>query len=295
MPETPPVLPVAAYDPTSSVIGRSSILSITVGSTVTNLLVNYVSHDPGLEMGESQAPGANNGPAFTDRVWEKARKELFKFKTKEIKKVIALLGSLSGSISGTCTAWIRDPNDAPAKVALKTDDFPCTIYRDTGEAALSGDNPSEVTLVIRSQKDGAVDIRPDVAFTPPGGTPAPDTVVRSATVTVANTITPDGVAHITVQAKNAAGGNVAARVPVEVFLSATSYGAPTALGTLNQTLVAGTLIKVDTADAAFSAITDANGLLSFTYARTPDGDLYAMAQLAGISAVGHAAITGNGE
>lgn len=118
-------------------------------------------------------------------------------------------------------------------------------------------------------------------------------IVGSATVTVANTGTPDGVAHVTVQAKDAQGNNIAARVPVTVFLSGTSYGAPTALGTLNQTLVAGTLVKIDTADAIFRAITDATGLLSFTHALTEDGDLYVMAQLAGICAVGNAAITGN--
>ena len=290
---TPPTLPTAAYDPASSVVGRQSILAITIATVTTNLLVNYVSHDPGLEIGETQAPGASNGAAFTDRIWEKARKELLKFKTKEVKKVIALLGSLAGAVSGTCTAWIRDPNDASAVVALMTDDFPCTIFVDTGEEAFSGDNSTELTLVIRSRKDGAITFGSDVAFTPPGGTPAPDIIIRSAVVTVANTGTPDGVAHVTVQAKNAAGENIAAHVPVEVFVSATSYGAPTDLGTLNQTLVAGTLIKVDTTDAAFNAVTDANGLLSFTYARTPNGDLYAMAQLAGISAVGHASITGN--
>jgi hypothetical protein len=78
-----------------------------------------------------------------------------------------------------------------------------------------------------------------------------------------------------------------------VVLSATSYGAPADLGTLNQTLVAGSLIKVDTTDAEFRAVTDATGLLSFTYARSPNGDLYVMAQLGGICAVGNAAITGN--
>lgn len=291
----PPTIPVAAYDPAKSIIGRQSILAITVGETQTNLLVNYVGHDPGLEIGETQAPGAGNGPAFTDRIWEKSRKELLKFKTKEVKKVIGLLGSLSGSKSGTCTAWIRDPDDASAVVALRTDDFPCTLYCDTGEEAFSGDNPTELTLVVRSLKDGPVTFTADAAYTPAGGAPAQDNAVASVTVTVANSDPPDGIAHVTVQAKNAAAENIAAPVPVEVFLSETSYGAPTALGTLNQTLVAGILVKVDTADAVFRAITDATGLLSFTYARTADGDLYAMADIGGISAVGHAAITGNGD
>jgi len=162
----PLTLPTAAYDPTKSVIGRQSILAITIATVTTNLLVNYVGHEPGLEIGETQAPGANNGPAFTDRIWEKSRKELLKFKTKEVKKVGALLGSLSGSKSGTCTAYIRDPDDSTT-VALKTDDFPCTIYGDTGEAAFSGDNPTELTLVVRSRKDGAITFTPDVAVSAP--------------------------------------------------------------------------------------------------------------------------------
>jgi hypothetical protein len=157
----PLVLPVATYDATSSVVGRQSILSLTIATVVTNLLVNYVGHDPGLTMGETQAPGAN-GPTFTDRMWEKERKEILKFKTKEVKKVITLLGSLSGSKSGTCTAIVRDPNDvAGTSVALKTDDFPCTVFVDTGEEVFSGDNPTELTIVVRSHKDGPVTFTAD--------------------------------------------------------------------------------------------------------------------------------------
>ena len=45
----PLTLPTAAYDPTKSVIGRQSILAITIATVTTNLLVNYVGHEPGLE------------------------------------------------------------------------------------------------------------------------------------------------------------------------------------------------------------------------------------------------------
>jgi len=156
----PLTIPTVAYDPTKSVIGRQSILVFTIATVATNLLVNYVGHEPGLTMGETQAPGASGG-TFTDRMWEKERKEALKFKTKEVKKVLTLLGSLAGSKSGTCTAWIRDPDDVVTAIALKTDDFPCTVFIDTGEEAFSGDNPTELTLVIRSRKDGAITFTAD--------------------------------------------------------------------------------------------------------------------------------------
>lgn len=125
---------------------------------VTNLLVEYVSHAPGLSTSRAKGPGANNGPAFTAKVWASDRAEMFKFRSKEIAKIITLLGSLSGLKEGTVTLFVRDPSDAALKVALKSDDFPCSLYRDQAEMEASAANPSEVTLVIESLKDGAVEL-----------------------------------------------------------------------------------------------------------------------------------------
>jgi hypothetical protein len=154
-------LPTATFDPTKVVTGRQSIIAFTPsGESATNLLVDYVSHGAGLQVGRYQAPGASNGPAFTAGNWVIARGEMVKFKCKEIKKIISLLGSLSGFKNGAVVLYIRDPNDSTT-VALISDSFACSLYRDTDEAAFSGANPTEVTLVIESQKDGEVTLTAD--------------------------------------------------------------------------------------------------------------------------------------
>lgn len=120
-----------------------------------------------------------------------------------------------------------------------------------------------------------------------------DLILGGLTVTVTNTGSPDGIAHVTVQAKDAQGNNLAARVELAVFCSATANGAPTDLGTLNTTLVAGVLLKVDTTDALFRAVTNSSGVLTFTYDTAADGTIHFMAVACAISATGNAAITGN--
>lgn len=154
-------LPAATYVDTKTIVGRQSIIVLTVATVPTNLLVDYVSHTPGLELGRYQAPGAA-GPAFTPRTWEKGRAEFFKFKTKEIKKIMTILGGLSARKVGTCTAYICDPQDAAGKVAIKTDDFPCSIYLDSGDQEYSPTaSPTEVTVVLESHKDGAITLSVD--------------------------------------------------------------------------------------------------------------------------------------
>lgn len=150
-------LPTATYDAAQTVVGRQSILVLTPASgSAVNLLVKLLDFDGSLELGRNQAPGASNGPAFTSRVWEKSRAEMLKVETDELDKVITFLGSLTGLKLGTCTAYIRDPEDAAATVAYKSDDFACAIYRDPASIRFSGDDTSKVTLIIESRKDGAI-------------------------------------------------------------------------------------------------------------------------------------------
>lgn len=128
----------------------------------TVLRVDYLGDAGTLELGDLMAPGADNGPAYSARNWERSRSELYRFRCKEVKKVIALLGGLTGRKSGACTLYVRDPDDAADKVALRSDEgFPCSLYRDTAEVTHSGDNPSEVTLIVKSHKDGQITWTPD--------------------------------------------------------------------------------------------------------------------------------------
>ena len=110
-------------------------------------------------------------------------------------------------------------------------------------------------------------------------------------VAVANQVAPNGTATVTIQAKDGQGNNLAARCKIEAWFSATSFGAPTDLGTLTATT--GAIIKVDTTDAAIHAVTDATGLLVLSYDLVADGNLFAHANVTGVIGVGNAAITGN--
>lgn len=153
-------LPTATTDTTKVVTSRQSIVSVVIATVTTNLLVDYVSHNPGLEVGSYMLPGTSNGPAFVAGNWEKSRGEIWKFRTKEIKKINTLLGSLSGFKEGTAILYIRDAKDS-STVALLSESFAMSIFRDPAEVEFSGANPSEITLVIASHKDGAVQFTND--------------------------------------------------------------------------------------------------------------------------------------
>lgn len=156
-------LPTATYDAAQTIAGRQSIVSITpAGGSAVHLLVKLLDYDGTLELARNQAPGASNGPVFTARVWEKSRAEFLKVETEEIEKVKTLLGSLTGLKHGTCTARIRDPEDTAAIVAMQSDDFACSVYRDPASVRFSGDDLAKVTLVIESRKDGAITWTKDV-------------------------------------------------------------------------------------------------------------------------------------
>ncbi len=150
------------FDPTKTVVGRNSIVTITIGGAPTNLLGKLMDYVGTLDLGRLLAPGASNGPAYTARVWEKSRAEFLKFEVKEISKLITLLGSLSGKKDGTCTAWVRDPDDAADTAALKTDDFACSIYAE-GDMRFNEQGEAVRTLVIESRKDGPITFTADAS------------------------------------------------------------------------------------------------------------------------------------
>jgi hypothetical protein len=149
-------LPTATFDPTKTIVGRQLIVSLTIATVTTNFLAQLAAYDPTAELARLLAPGASNGPAYTARVWQKAVAEILKVETEEVEKVRALLGSFIGLKTGTCTIYIRDPDDAANTVAYKSDDFACTVYRDPSTISFGGDSPSKVMLVIESNKDGAI-------------------------------------------------------------------------------------------------------------------------------------------
>jgi hypothetical protein len=147
--------PTVTTDATKTVASRESIVQVTISAAATPLLVQFVDFDGSLDLRRLMFPGASNGPAYVARIWEASRGEILKVKTKEVKKVLTLLGSFTGKKDGTCTAYIRDVDDISTKAALLSDDFACTIYRDPATVGF-GNDAAEVTLCIESRKDGAI-------------------------------------------------------------------------------------------------------------------------------------------
>lgn len=163
-----PTLPAVTHDTTKTVIGRKTVIIFTpAGGTAKNHLVDYVTDGSSIVVGSYEAPGAANGPAYTAETWEKSFVQMWKFRTKELKKIIADFGGTTFHLKGTCTLIIRDPRDANNKAALVSEEnFPASIYRDPAEIAYSGD-PSEITIVVQSLKDGKVTLTPDGDTTAP--------------------------------------------------------------------------------------------------------------------------------
>lgn len=156
-------IPAATFDKLKTLAARQSIIAFTpTGGNETILLVDYVGDTGSMDIGRLMAPGAANGPAFTARSWPKSRAEMVRFRCKEIKKIPALLGGLTGHKTGTGAVYLRDPDDAANTVGLMSDAaLPCSLYRDPTEIAHSGDNVSEVTLILESHKDGPITWTPD--------------------------------------------------------------------------------------------------------------------------------------
>lgn len=159
-----PTLPAVTHDAAKSVIGRSSVILLKLTGVVgtKSYLVDYVGDGCSVDVGSYMAPGPDNGPAYVADTWEKSFINLWKFRSKEIKKVNTDFGSLAFHKKGTATLIIRDPRDAANKAALVSEeDFPCSIYRDPAEIAHSGDSPSEITIIVQSTKAGKVTLTPD--------------------------------------------------------------------------------------------------------------------------------------
>jgi len=132
----------------------------------------------------------------------------------------------------------------------------------------------------------------DNAVTPAKLADAVSDQITSTTVVVANTGTPDGVAHVTGQVRDSEGNALAGRFLVTVWLSETSYGAPADLGDL--AAAANSLILVeDVTDAMAQVRTHTDGTWGLDFNLTADGTVHAQAAVTGILATATVAITGN--
>lgn len=161
-------LPSIAFSPSDVVIGHTSILQLIhpTGPTTTNIKVKVVDYDGENELLRVSFPDAD-GVKRTRKIRRVGSKEMLKIETREWKKIVTLFaGKLTAAVEFTSAQlWVRDQDDASGKVALKTDAFACSAYRENGAnrfAAEGGDDAgTTVTLVIESIKDGDITITND--------------------------------------------------------------------------------------------------------------------------------------
>ena len=101
----------------------------------------------------------------------------------------------------------------------------------------------------------------------------------------------DGTGTMDIQAKDAAGNNLAQRFRVRTWLSTSDYGAPAA--DTDFSVTTGTQLRELTADADYEAISDATGKVTMNIDLAADGTAYVMAEIDGRIYSGSIAITGN--
>jgi hypothetical protein len=163
-----------------------------------------------------------------------------------------------------------------------------------GKIASSGTIPVAIAQEATSANDDQIEV---AAILTTGSLTAAfasiaATIPASTTVAVANTGTPDGVAHVTGQVKDANGNAKTGHFLVMVRLGSATYGAPVDLGTA--TAKTNSLIwQVQTTDSLLLVRTHSDGSWGVDLDLAADGTLYADAAVIGAFAEATAAITGN--
>lgn len=82
----------------------------------------------------------------------------------EAKRLLEIFdGNLAGRVTGTCTMWLPDPDDATGYVALKSEnDFAVTVTRD-GDTKFGDGDFTKPSINIESNKQGAISWTADSA------------------------------------------------------------------------------------------------------------------------------------
>jgi hypothetical protein len=207
-------------------------------------------------------------------------------------------GDLSINVRRGVFLWANSSANPLTQAALGT----IAYVEDDVTVAVSTNNAVKAGTVVRIDSEGYwIDTRyhvPTVAAPADGSVTAAKLAnavadaIPATTVAVANTGTPDGVAHITGQVKDVQGNNLAGRFLVRVFIDDAAYTAVEDLGTL--TAAAGTLLLKETTDDAYAdVVTAADGSWGLDLDTAADGTIHAHAAVAGVFATANAAITGN--
>lgn len=121
----------------------------------------------------------------------------------------------------------------------------------------------------------------------------PSTPNILTTVAIANTGTPDGVAHVTGQIQDVAGASLTGYyVCWAWFATSGAWAAPADLGTLTA-LTGSTILKEHTDDALVQFVTKSDGTWGLELDTAADGTVHVHVLVAGKAATANVAITGN--
>lgn len=206
----------------------------------------------------------------------------------------------------TCVAergTFKFANDSGTAVTEANINSVCYVLDNVTVSGSGGSNDIIAGIVRKVDSDGVwveVGARLDTA-TPADGSVTTAKLANAVadqisvtTVAIANTGTPDGVAHVTGQVKDAQGNALTGRFVITIwFATSGAWAAPADLGTLTA-LTNSTILKEDTDDAFARILTHSNGSWGAELDTANDGTVHVHATVGGAAAVtANAAITGN--
>ena len=89
--------------------------------------------------------------------------ESFTFEIDEVKRLPLIFnGGLAGRVTGDAVLYCPDPDDETGSVAMKSEEFACTITRD-GDLPIGNSEFSKATFNLKSNKLGIIEWETDVA------------------------------------------------------------------------------------------------------------------------------------
>jgi hypothetical protein len=120
-----------------------------------------------------------------------------------------------------------------------------------------------------------------------------DQVITSS-IAIANTGTPDGVAHITGQVKDAQGNALSGTFLIRVTTSASSYGAPSAQSGTAAAISGSRVLNSYTANCDLGVLTKSDGSWGIDVTTAAGTEtIYTWVSIGGKTAIANATITGN--
>ena len=142
-------LPTVTNDPLNTVLGQKNYITITPqGGTAVSFLSEKLSVSPSNETVRREVL-FSDGLIRADRIVPTKRKDVLKFETSEIKKVISLLGGLGGFKQGTAEIWCVDPQDAAGKCSIHYPSFKCLVTAE-GDTSLSSTEFGKTTISLEA-------------------------------------------------------------------------------------------------------------------------------------------------